>query len=107
MVSTGDNLAHPDAVPAVLAAHRELLHLPGVFVLGSNDYFAPQVKNPARYLLNGHRGPRRVGRRLPTAELAAGSGSTGGGWTSSGWTTRTCGAISTRRSPGRRIRRRR
>ena len=79
VVSTGDNLAHPDAVPAVLAAHRELLDRPGVFVLGSNDYFAPQVKNPARYLLpNGRGGPRRVGRRLPTAELVA-------GFTAAGW----------------------
>ena len=41
VVTTGDNLAHPDAVPAVLDAYRDLLEIPGVFVLGSNDYFAP------------------------------------------------------------------
>ncbi|HEY6794918.1 MAG TPA: metallophosphoesterase [Kineosporiaceae bacterium] len=72
VVSTGDNIAAQDAVPALLAAHGELLDRPGVFVLGSNDYWAPRLKNPARYLVqNG--GPRRIlGRRLPTAELVEG-----------------------------------
>ena len=41
VVSTGDTLAAPDAVPAALAAHAGLLERPGVFVLGSNDYDAP------------------------------------------------------------------
>ncbi|WP_035811941.1 metallophosphoesterase [Jiangella gansuensis] len=50
VVNTGDNLAHPDAVPAVLDALGPLLALPGVFVFGSNDYYRPQPKNPARYL---------------------------------------------------------
>ena len=78
VVSTGDNLAHPEAVPYVLAAHGELLDLPGVFVLGSNDYFAPTPKNPARYLMR-HGGARRLyGGSLPTADLV--SGFSGGGW---------------------------
>jgi hypothetical protein len=73
VVSTGDNLAHPAAVPAVLEAHRELLDGRGWFVLGSNDYFAPQVKNPratccrTTMRARGQAGRRRVGRRLPTA----------------------------------------
>ncbi len=50
IVNTGDNLAHPDAVPSTLEALEPLLAVPGVFVLGSNDYFAPRLKNPARYL---------------------------------------------------------
>lgn len=50
VVNTGDNLAHPDAVPTALDALEPLLDVPGVFVLGSNDYFAPRLKNPARYL---------------------------------------------------------
>ena len=41
VVNTGDNLAHPRAVPAVLAALGPLLARPGLFVFGSNDYFAP------------------------------------------------------------------
>jgi predicted MPP superfamily phosphohydrolase len=51
VVNTGDNLAHQDAVPVVLDAFGGLLDTPGVFVLGSNDYFAPVLKNPVRYLL--------------------------------------------------------
>ena len=72
VVSTGDNLAATDAVPAVLDAYGELLRRPGVFVLGSNDYWGPRPKNPARYFLP-HGGQRRiVGVRLPTADLVAG-----------------------------------
>ena len=51
VVTTGDNLAHPDALPGVLEAYAPFLDLPGAFVLGSNDYYAPKPKNPARYLL--------------------------------------------------------
>ena len=50
VVNTGDNLAHPKAVPAVVQALGDLLAVPGVFVFGSNDYFAPMMKNPANYL---------------------------------------------------------
>lgn len=52
VINTGDNLAHPDAVPAVTAALEPLLDRPGAFVFGSNDYYAPVLKNPARYLWN-------------------------------------------------------
>jgi predicted MPP superfamily phosphohydrolase len=51
VVNTGDNLAHQDAVPVVMDAFGGLLDIPGVFVFGSNDYFAPVLKNPVRYLL--------------------------------------------------------
>lgn len=70
VVNTGDNLAHQQAVPSLLHALEPLLATPGVFVLGSNDYWAPRVKNPARYLT-----PTRkpmLGRRLPTAALVSG-----------------------------------
>ncbi len=78
VVDTGDNLAHVDAVPAVLDALQPLLERPGAFVLGSNDYFAPQPKNPARYLLP-HGGRRRfTSRRLPTSDLV--TGLRAGGW---------------------------
>ena len=78
VVSTGDSLAHLDAVPAVLRAHGELLDRPGVFVLGSNDYFAPRPKNPARYLLPSGGKRRAAGEPLPTAELVR-------GFTQAGW----------------------
>src|SRR3954471_7957244 len=72
VVSTGDNLAATDAVPAVLDAHGDLLRRPGVFVLGSNDYWGPRPKNPARYL-RPQGGERLIsGVRLPTRELVAG-----------------------------------
>lgn len=78
VIDTGDNLAHLDAVPTVLHALAPLLRRPGVFVLGSNDYYAPTMKNPARYLERNTNGRRIVGSRLPTADLVA-------GLTSSGW----------------------
>ena len=52
VVNTGDNLAHPKAVPAVVQALGDLLSRPGVFVFGSNDYFGPRPKNPMNYLTN-------------------------------------------------------
>lgn len=78
VVNTGDNLAHPEAVPAVLEALGPLLERPGVFVRGSNDYYAPQPKNPARYLLPGGRTRRSFGRPLPWQDLSAGM--TDAGW---------------------------
>lgn len=70
VVTTGDNLAHPDAVPTVLDAYDSLLNVPGVFVFGSNDYYAPQLKNPARYLIERRR-PKigAVGPDLPWPKL--------------------------------------
>jgi predicted MPP superfamily phosphohydrolase len=78
VVNTGDNLAHPGAVTPLLAALDGLLDVPGVFVLGSNDYFAPTLRNPVRYLLpddgrrNTHTPP------LPWRDLV--SGFEGRGW---------------------------
>jgi uncharacterized protein len=51
VVNTGDNLAHPDSVRPLVAALGPLRGVPGVFVFGSNDYFAPTLRNPVRYLL--------------------------------------------------------
>lgn len=69
VVNTGDNLAHPKAVPAVVQALSDLLSVPGVFVFGSNDYFAPQLKNPLNYVTNpGH---RVHGQPLPWQDLRA------------------------------------
>jgi predicted MPP superfamily phosphohydrolase len=71
VVSTGDLIAHPESVPALARAFGGLLARPGVFVRGSNDYFAPELKNPGRYLLPDD-GRRSVhGDRLPTDDLDA------------------------------------
>jgi predicted MPP superfamily phosphohydrolase len=55
VVTTGDNIAHPQALAGLLEAYAPLMARPGAFVLGSNDYFAPRPKNPARYLLRDAR----------------------------------------------------
>jgi len=72
VVNTGDNLAHPDSVPAVLDAFGGLLDAPGVFVFGSNDYFAPSLRNPVRYLLpdDGQRNTHTP--KLPYGDLRDG-----------------------------------
>lgn len=51
VVNTGDNLAHPRSVPVVADALGGLLDVPGVYVLGSNDYYSPGMRNPLLYLL--------------------------------------------------------
>ncbi|MEU6645083.1 metallophosphoesterase [Saccharomonospora sp. NPDC046836] len=71
VVNTGDNLAHRRSVPAVLRAFGPLLNRPGVFVFGSNDYYAPKPKNPARYLMPKGRKKRTHGKHLPWRDLRA------------------------------------
>ncbi len=51
VIDTGDNLAHMRAVPVLADALGGLLDVPGVYVLGSNDYYAPGMRNPLLYLL--------------------------------------------------------
>ncbi len=67
VVTTGDNLAGTDAVPAVLHAYEPLFAFPGAFVLGSNDYYAPRPKNPFKYFFPGHK--RVHGDPLPWRDL--------------------------------------
>lgn len=71
VISTGDFLAHMDAVPVVLDALDPLLDTPGLFVFGSNDYYAPKPKNPLKYLLPDH-GERIHGEDLPWPDLDLG-----------------------------------
>ena len=72
VVDTGDNLAHMDAVDPVLEGFGRLLDKPGVFVFGSNDYFAPTAKNPLWYLFpdDGRRSTHTP--RLPWQDLRTG-----------------------------------
>ena len=69
VVNTGDNLAHPKAVPAVVQTLGDLLSRPGVFVFGSNDHFGPRLKNPMNYLTN--QSHRVRGEPLPWQDLRA------------------------------------
>ena len=50
VVVTGDFLAHDEAVRPVVTSLEPLADVPGVFVLGSNDYYAPRPINPFAYL---------------------------------------------------------
>jgi predicted MPP superfamily phosphohydrolase len=68
VVTTGDNLSQPEALPMVLEAYGRLFAYPGVFVFGSNDYFAPNPVNPLKYLGIGSDIPRER-RELPHVEL--------------------------------------
>jgi predicted MPP superfamily phosphohydrolase len=77
VVNSGDNLSHVDAVPPLLRAMQPLLERPGAFVLGSNDYFAPMPKNPARYLTKRHAEAPARRSNLPVKALRDGLGSSG------------------------------
>lgn len=72
VVNTGDSISHREAVPALRRALEPLLAVPGVFVYGSNDYYAPLLKNPARYLYQPP-GSRLTSdmKELPWRELGA------------------------------------
>ncbi len=72
VVNTGDNLSHLEAVPEVLETLAPLLERPGVFVMGSNDYYAPSPKNPARYLTRDYAKVTHERIPLPTEELRDG-----------------------------------
>jgi hypothetical protein len=68
VVVTGDFLAHQLAVPAVVEALGDLLQRPGLFVLGSNDYYAPYRKSPFVYFKKKRIStPNSVS--LPTSDL--------------------------------------
>ena len=71
VIDTGDNLAHPDSVGPVVEGLGPLLDVPGVFVMGSNDYFAPSLRNPLWYLFpdDGQRNIRTP--KLPWDDLRA------------------------------------
>jgi predicted MPP superfamily phosphohydrolase len=77
VVDTGDNLAHPESVPSVLRALEPLLDRPGAFVFGSNDFYGPTWKNPARYLLPDA-GERATGTPVPWRDLR--DSLSGAGW---------------------------
>lgn len=51
VVDTGDNLGHPQGIKPILESLNPLTGVPGVFVNGSNDLYAPAKRNPFQYLL--------------------------------------------------------
>jgi predicted MPP superfamily phosphohydrolase len=69
MISTGDFIAHEDGIKSLISALGELLDTPGLFVFGSNDYYAPRFKNPFSYLLLDS-GERKLGKQLNSTLLS-------------------------------------
>ncbi|RKQ37068.1 metallophosphoesterase [Kocuria tytonis] len=70
VLDTGDNLSHMSALPYLLEILDPLFAFPGVYVPGSNCYFAPQPKNPTRYLWRSTAGETRdEAPRLPTEQM--------------------------------------
>jgi predicted MPP superfamily phosphohydrolase len=67
VVVTGDNMAHPEAIPGLARAYAPLLQYPGAFVFGSNDYAGPVFKNPLGYFDKDR--PYVQGVELPYEEL--------------------------------------
>lgn len=57
VVNTGDSLGHADALPAVRSALDPFRGIPGVYVHGSNDLYAPTPRNPLRYFLGPSQSP--------------------------------------------------
>lgn len=79
VVNTGDNFSEPAAIEPLLDAFGRLLDVPGVYVWGSNDYYAPSFANPVRYLTQGRSSASRERHReLPWRTL-------GDAFTQRGW----------------------
>ena len=70
VVNTGDNIGSPDSIRPLLDALGPLLEVPGVFVPGSNDYYAPRRANPLRYFAGPSRTPQHPDE-LPWEDLFA------------------------------------
>jgi predicted MPP superfamily phosphohydrolase len=69
-VVTGDVVGHPDAVEHVVRALRPVRgRVASLFVLGSNDVYAPRPLNWFRYFVPRHRRRRIMGRRGRPGDL--------------------------------------
>ncbi|MBW4040988.1 MAG: metallophosphoesterase [Acidobacteria bacterium] len=68
VVDTGDNLGHRVGLLGIKAALEPFRGVPGLYVWGSNDYWAPQPKNPFTYFGGPSRVPQEP-ERLDTESL--------------------------------------
>lgn len=69
VISTGDNFGLAEGLELVEDAYAPLLKYPGVFVLGSNDYYSPTRKKWSRYLTGGSRPAPRTVPDLPWTQM--------------------------------------
>ncbi|MDI3390196.1 metallophosphoesterase [Streptomyces sp. B-S-A8] len=65
VINTGDNLSDPEGVPEALDALGPLMEFPGAYVFGSNDYYGPKLRNPARYLIEKLQGRHGLNGNAP------------------------------------------
>jgi uncharacterized protein len=65
VINTGDNLSDTESIPEVLDALGPLMEFPGAYVFGSNDYYGPKFRNPARYLLEKVQGRHGLNGNAP------------------------------------------
>ena len=77
VINTGDTLSAADAIAPIVRALEPLAAFPAVFVPGNNDYYAPRLASPTKYLRAG--APRKHGPPLPFQQFA--SAMTHVGWT--------------------------
>ena len=70
VVVTGDSLGHAESVASLAHALSVFHGTSGVFVHGSNDYFAPRMPNPFTYLFRPSE-PDQDGERIDTEGLDA------------------------------------
>jgi predicted MPP superfamily phosphohydrolase len=69
-VVTGDILGEPEAVEHAVETLRPVRgRVASLFVLGSNDLYAPKPLNPLRYFIPNHKRKRRHGQRGRGADL--------------------------------------
>jgi predicted MPP superfamily phosphohydrolase len=69
VINTGDTLSAADAIPPVVRALEPLAAFPAVFVPGNNDYYAPRLASPTKYLQSNR--PRKHGPPLPWQQFAS------------------------------------
>lgn len=65
VINTGDNLSDTEGIPEVLDALGPLMSFPGAYVFGSNDYYGPTPRNPARYLVEKAQGRHGLNGNKP------------------------------------------
>jgi predicted MPP superfamily phosphohydrolase len=69
VINTGDNLSDPEGIPEVLDALGPLMEFPGAYVFGSNDYYGPKLRNPAKYLFEKAQGRHGLNGNAPVADV--------------------------------------
>jgi predicted MPP superfamily phosphohydrolase len=67
VVNTGDNLGHAEGLAGIRHAFAGLRSVPGVYVHGSNDLYAPSPRNPLRYFT----GPSKAHRSAESLDTGA------------------------------------